>query len=168
MTFKSVIRHHRQFQSLIMDCLMNGRTDGQIDGQTDELRERWRNRLSDWQTDRQTGGQAHERTDGKRTDRRATWRTHRFLYGAAKTNLKSGYGLWKEFVVWITLWSRTAKNTDWSTEPLARPFTCLLAPLTHFLAPHYLLRSRAPPRSFISSLSKYQDALNHSAEGRGS
>ena len=30
------------------------------------------------------------------------------------------------------LWSRTAKNADSSTEPLARPFARSLAPLTHF------------------------------------
>ena len=33
------------------------------------------------------------------------------------------------------------------TGPLARPFACSLAPLTRLLAPHYLLRLRAPLRS---------------------
>ena len=32
------------------------------------------------------------------------------------------------------LWARITKNTDWSTEPLARPFVRLLAPLTGLLA----------------------------------
>ena len=33
-----------------------------------------------------------------------------------------------------------------------RLFACSLAPLTHLLAPHCLLRSRAPLRSFVHSL----------------
>ena len=37
------------------------------------------------------------------------------------------------------LWARTTRNTDRST---GRPFACSLVPLTHLLAPHYLLRSR--------------------------
>ena len=45
------------------------------------------------------------------------------------------------------LWSGSTKNTDVSTEALARPFALSLTPLTHLLAPHYSLRSHAPPRS---------------------
>ena len=33
----------------------------------------------------------------------------------------------------ISLWSKTAKNTDWSTRPLTRPFARSLAPLVHLL-----------------------------------
>ena len=33
----------------------------------------------------------------------------------------------------VALWSITAKNTDWSTGPLARPFARSLAPLTGLL-----------------------------------
>ena len=36
----------------------------------------------------------------------------------------------------IALWSRITKNPDVSTGPLARPFACSLAPLTHLLALH--------------------------------
>ena len=39
-----------------------------------------------------------------------------------------------------------------SIGPFAPPFACLLAPLTHSLAPHCSLRSRAPLRSFVRSL----------------
>ena len=39
------------------------------------------------------------------------------------------------------LWFRIAMNRDASTGPLARTFACLLAPLTHSLAPHCLLRT---------------------------
>ena len=48
----------------------------------------------------------------------------------------------------IALRSRTAKNTDWSTCPLAR----LLAPLTVLLSPPCSLRSRAPLYSLACSL----------------
>ena len=41
------------------------------------------------------------------------------------------------------LWSITAKNTGSSTGPPARPFACLLAPLTHLLPSHYSLCSQA-------------------------
>ena len=44
------------------------------------------------------------------------------------------------------LWARTAKNTDCSTRPLARPFARSLAPITCSLALHYSLCSRAPLR----------------------
>ena len=47
----------------------------------------------------------------------------------------------------VALWSRTNKNRDVSTGPLARPFARSLALLTPSLAPHYSLRSRAPLRS---------------------
>ena len=46
----------------------------------------------------------------------------------------------------------TAMNRDLSTGPLTRPFACSLAPLTHSLASHRLLRSCAPLRSFVCSL----------------
>ena len=39
-----------------------------------------------------------------------------------------------------------------TTGPFASPFTRSLAPLTHSLAPHCSLRSRAPLRSFAHSL----------------
>ena len=57
-------------------------------------------------------------------------------------------------------WFRTAKNRDVSSGTLARPFACLLAPLTHLLAPHCSLRLRAPRRSFVRS-------LTHSPPGHG-
>ena len=38
-----------------------------------------------------------------------------------------------------SLWSKTAKNTYWSTGPLARLFARLCAPLTRSLAPDCLL-----------------------------
>ena len=47
---------------------------------------------------------------------------------------------------------RTANNRDVSTGPFARPLARSLAPLTHSLAPHSSLRSRALPRSFVRSL----------------
>ena len=49
----------------------------------------------------------------------------------------------------IALWFRSAKNRDINTGPLACPFASLLPPLTHLLAPHCLLRSRPPLRSFV-------------------
>ena len=53
------------------------------------------------------------------------------------------------------LWSGTNKNQDVSTGPLARPFACLLVPLTRSLAPDCSLRSRPPLRSFICSLAHF-------------
>ena len=58
-----------------------------------------------------------------------------------------------------TLWARITKNTDWSTRPLARPFTCSLATLTRLLAPHYLLRSHAPLRSLARLLAYIAHSL---------
>ena len=49
-------------------------------------------------------------------------------------------------VVWTT------KNWDKGTGPRALPFAHLLAPLTHFLAPHCSLRSSAPLRLSVCSL----------------
>ena len=49
-------------------------------------------------------------------------------------------------------WFGTAKNWDKSTGPRALPFAHLLAPLTHFLAPHCSLRSSAPLRLSVCSL----------------
>ena len=40
----------------------------------------------------------------------------------------------------VAQWSETAKSRDVSTGPLARLFAHSLAPLTHLLAPHCLLR----------------------------
>ena len=59
------------------------------------------------------------------------------------------------------LWSRTAKNTDCSTEPLARPFARSLAPLTRPLAPDCSLRSRPPLRSLVRSLAHFAHSLAH-------
>ena len=51
--------------------------------------------------------------------------------------------------------SRTAKNKDCSTGPLAHPFARSLAPLTRSHAPDCSLRSRPPLRSLIHSLVHY-------------
>ena len=66
-------------------------------------------------------------------------------------------------MIWIAiaLWSRTAKDTDVNTGPLARSFTRLLAPLTRSLA-----RSLCSlPRSWESEFLKSQNdlVLFHSA-----
>ena len=66
------------------------------------------------------------------------------------------------------LWSGTNKNRDVSTGPLARPFACSLAPLTHSLAPDYSLRSRSLcslSRSWESEFLMFQNhlVLSHSA-----
>ena len=58
-----------------------------------------------------------------------------------------------------SLWSRTAKNTDCSTGPLARPFARSLAPLTRSLAPACSLRSRPPLRSLLRSLAHFAHSL---------
>ena len=55
--------------------------------------------------------------------------------------------------------SITAKNTDCSAGPLARPFAHSLAPLTRSLAPDYLLRSRPPLRSLVRSLAHFAHSL---------
>jgi len=53
-------------------------------------------------------------------------------------------------------WSGTIKNQDVRTGPLARPFACSLAPLTHFA--HSLARGK------VSNLtSQFHLVLNHSA-----
>ena len=57
------------------------------------------------------------------------------------------------------LWARIIKSTDWSTEPLARPITRSLAPLTRLLLPHYLLCSRAPLRSLFCWLADFAHSL---------
>ena len=49
-------------------------------------------------------------------------------------------------------WFRSAWNRGVSTGPFARPLARSLAPLTHLLAPHCSLCSRAPLRSFARSL----------------
>ena len=58
-----------------------------------------------------------------------------------------------------TLWSKTAKNIDCSTGPLARPFARSLAPLTRSLAPDCSLRSRPPLRSLVRSLAHFTHSL---------
>ena len=52
----------------------------------------------------------------------------------------------------IARWFRTAKNRDVGNGPLAPELARSLAPLTHLVAPHFSLRSRAPLRSFVYSL----------------
>ena len=47
------------------------------------------------------------------------------------------------------LWARSTKNLDESTGSLARPFARSLPPLTHLLALHCSLCSRAPLPSFV-------------------
>ena len=59
----------------------------------------------------------------------------------------------------MPLWSRTAKNPDESTGPLARPFARSLAPLTRSLAPDCSLRSRPPLRSLVRSLAHFARSL---------
>ena len=57
------------------------------------------------------------------------------------------------------LWSRIIKNPDENTGPLACPFAHLLTTLSRPLAPHCLLRSRAPLRSLIRSLAHFAHSL---------
>ena len=57
------------------------------------------------------------------------------------------------------LWARTGKNTDWSTGPLVRSLARSLAPLTHSLAPHYSLHSRAPLCSLACLLAHFAHSL---------
>ena len=52
-------------------------------------------------------------------------------------------------------WFKTAKNQDICNGPLASPFARLLTLLTHPLAPHCLLCSRAPLRSLIRLLTHF-------------
>ena len=59
----------------------------------------------------------------------------------------------------LPLWSRTAKNTDWSTGPLARPFAQSLAPLTRSLAPDCSLCLRPPLRSLVRLLAHFAQSL---------
>ena len=61
----------------------------------------------------------------------------------------------KRFFSLSALWSKTAKNTDCSTGPLARPFARSLAPLTRSLAPDCSLRSRPPLRSLARLLAHF-------------
>ena len=58
-----------------------------------------------------------------------------------------------------SLWSITAKNTDCSTRPLARPFPRSLAPLTRSLAPDCSLRSCPPLCSLVRSLTHFAHSL---------
>ena len=59
----------------------------------------------------------------------------------------------------MTLWSITAKNTDCSTGPLARPFARSLAPLTCSLAPPCSLCLHALLRSLVCSLAHFAHSL---------
>ena len=56
----------------------------------------------------------------------------------------------------MPLWSITAKNTDCSTGPLARPFA---HSLTHSLAPDCSLCSHPPLRSLVRSLAHFANSL---------
>ena len=58
-------------------------------------------------------------------------------------------------------WFGKAKNQDVSTGPLACSFARSLAPLTHSLAPHYSLCSRAPLRSFVRLLTHFAHSRAH-------
>merc|ERR1712002_1419306 len=58
-----------------------------------------------------------------------------------------------------TLWSRTAKNTGWSTGPLARQFARSLALLTHSLAPDCSLRLHPPLRPLVCLLAYFAHFL---------
>ena len=57
------------------------------------------------------------------------------------------------------LWSGSTKNRDVSTGPLARPFSCSLAPLTRLLAPDCSLRSRPPLCSRVRLLAHFTHSL---------
>ena len=66
------------------------------------------------------------------------------------------------------LWSKTTKNPDASTGPLARLFACLLGLLILLLAPHCSLRSCTLLRSLTPELvgkwmSQNEVVLSHSA-----
>ena len=63
------------------------------------------------------------------------------------------------------LWARSTKNPDQRTGPLACPFARSLAPLSRSLAPHYLLRSRAPLRSLSRSLARFAQSLAGTVNG---
>ena len=67
----------------------------------------------------------------------------------------------------VSLWSRKSKNPDVSTGPLTRTFPRLPAPLTHSLALHRSLPSRAQLRSARGKLRDkmlgHQPVLNHCA-----
>ena len=76
---------------------------------------------------------------------------------AENAELSFFFSLSPRVFVWATLptlaqWFRTVKNRDDSTEPLARPFACSLALLTHMLAPQCLLCLCSLLRSFVCSL----------------
>ena len=71
------------------------------------------------------------------------------------------------------LWARTAKNTDWSTWPLARPFACLLVRLHRSLVcllhPARFaraLRSHTPLRSIVRSLPHFAHFLTRGTLGQ--
>ena len=59
----------------------------------------------------------------------------------------------------MPLWSKTAKNTYYSTRPLARPFVHSIAPLTRSLALDCSLHSRPPLRSLVRSLAHFAQSL---------
>ena len=60
-----------------------------------------------------------------------------------------------------TLWSRTAKNTDCSNGPIARPFGRLLALLTRLLVLDGTLCSHPLLRSLVRSLAHFAHSLAH-------
>ena len=62
-------------------------------------------------------------------------------------------------VLSLALWSITAKNTDGSAGPHARPFVRSIAPLTRSLAPDCSLRLSSPPRSLVRSLAHFAHSL---------
>ena len=66
---------------------------------------------------------------------------------------------WSMYNFVVTLWSKTTKNTDWSTGSLARPFAHSLTPLTRLLAPESSLHSHPPLCSLVRSLAHLAHSL---------
>ena len=64
------------------------------------------------------------------------------------------------------LWARTAKNTDWSTGPLARPFARSLALLTRALAHFAYSRARGKVNDWMAILSGFFSILDQSVTQR--
>ena len=77
------------------------------------------------------------------------------MFNCICTHINGGFkrGLKEGGFKGVALWSGTNKNV--STGPLARPFTCSLAPLTRLLAPHYSLCLRTPLRSLARSFAHF-------------
>ena len=93
------------------------------------------------------GGRASHRMFGRRQRRHFV----RHLQKNAATHVSSDVA-----IVVINLHSglKWVKIDVLSTGSFAPLFARLLAPLTHLLAPHCSLRSRAPLRSFVLSLAR--------------